>query len=121
MADAIAQFFTAWSMTDAQARTAAIAAAMAPGCTYADPRSGGVLTGHAAISDYVAAFSANAPGWTAKVVLSDETAHMVRATVAFAGPGPDGADMQQLGQYFATFTDNMITTMTGFVGTGTPQ
>ncbi|MEO0381345.1 MAG: hypothetical protein AAF252_13835, partial [Pseudomonadota bacterium] len=32
-----------------------------------NPRSGGDLTGSAAIADYVRQFSANAPGWTATV------------------------------------------------------
>ena len=42
-------------------------------------------------------FSANAPGWTAKVVKTDEVGGAVRATVAFGGMGPDGKEMVQHG------------------------
>ncbi|MCY4180302.1 MAG: hypothetical protein OXD48_08520, partial [Litoreibacter sp.] len=89
--------------------------------TYADPRSEGVLIGPAAIAGYVNMFSANAPGWTAKVVKTDETAGSLRATVAFGGMGPDGPEMVQHGQYFADFDGERITRMIGFVGTGAPE
>lgn len=114
-------FFSAWSMTDAEARAATLARSLADRATYADPRSEGVLRGLDAISAYVGMFSANAPGWTAEVVISDTIGDMTRATVAFGGMGPDGGQMVQHGQYFANVSDGKITAMTGFVGTGTPD
>ena len=45
-------------------------------------------------------FSANALGWSAKVVKIDSIADIIRATVAFSGLGPDNNQMIQLGQYF---------------------
>ena len=121
MPNAIEAFFSAWSMTDADERAAMIESAMKGSATYADPRSEGILEGVDAISNYVAAFSANAPGWTANVVKEDTTAAMVRATVAFGGMGPDGTQMEQLGQYFVVMEGDKITSMTGFVGTGAPD
>jgi len=63
-------------------------------------------------------FSANAPGWSAKVVNSSITAGVTRATVAFSGTGPDGHEMVQLGQYFVEMDEGLINRMVGFVGTG---
>ncbi len=121
MARLIETFFDAWGMTDDAARLTAIASVYAEGGQYADPRSQGVLDGPTAIAGYVNRFSANAPGWTAKVVKSDETTGLSRITVAFSGPGPDGAEMVQLGQYFVETDNDKITRMTGFVGTGAPE
>ena len=63
-------------------------------------------------------FSANAPGWSAKVLSSTTTAGVTRATVAFGGKGPDGNEMVQLGQYFVETEGELISRMVGFVGTG---
>ncbi|PTX57135.1 hypothetical protein C8N43_1801 [Litoreibacter ponti] len=117
MGTAIERFFDAWGMADDAARATAIAESFAKGGTYADPRSDGTLSGDA-IATYVNAFSANAPGWTAKVVKSDEIAGCIRCTVAFGGKGPDGSEMVQHGQYFAEMDAGHIAKMTGFVGTG---
>lgn len=117
MGNAIEQFFDAWGMDDGAERSAAITNCFADTGTYADPRSDGLLTGPSAITTYVDMFSANAPGWSARVVKSDETAGTIRCTVAFGGPGPDG-DMVQHGQYFAQMDEGQITRMVGFVGTG---
>ncbi len=121
MSDPITNFFHAWGEADADARSKAIEASFHDAGTYADPRAPEPITGTAALSDYVGMFSANAPGWTAKVVKSDTTAGLTRVTVAFGGKGPDGSDMVQHGQYFAETEDGKITRMTGFVGTGTPD
>ncbi|WP_425037658.1 nuclear transport factor 2 family protein [Primorskyibacter sp. S187A] len=121
MGDAITTFFDAWGMSDAASRNQAIAQALTPDCTYADPRSDGSLSGPDAIASYVAMFSDNAPGWTARVVKSDMTQTLARVTVAFGGPGPSGEEMVQLGQYFARITNEQIAEMTGFVGTGAPE
>ncbi len=121
MSTPIETFFSAWGMTDDAARADAIADAFASDGTYADPRSQGALSGAQAIAGYVNMFSANAPGWTAKVVNSDEIDGTHRATVAFGGLGPDGNEMVQHGQYFADLTDGKITRMVGFVGTGAPE
>lgn len=121
MSDLIETFFDAWGMDDDAARAKAVAAAFADSGTYADPRSPETLTGPAAIAEYVNMFSANAPGWTAKVVKTDTTGNAVRATVAFGGMGPDGSEMIQHGQYFTDLQDGKIMRMIGFVGTGAPE
>ena len=118
---AIETFFDAWGMSDDAERAKAIADSYADTGTYADPRSENVLTGPSAITDYVSMFSANAPGWTAKVVKSDTIAQHTRATVAFGGMGPDGNEMVQHGQYFVQTDGTKIISMVGFVGTGAPE
>ena len=85
-----------------------------------DPRSGARLDTVGAIAEYVSMFSASAPGWTAKVVKSDEVNGYIRAVVAFGGTGPDGNEMVQHGTYFAdTDNDGKLTLIAGFVGLGT--
>lgn len=121
MSELVETFFGAWGMDSDADRAAAIAGVYAENGSYADPRSPDMLTGAAAITAYVNMFSANAPGWTAKVVKSDEVAGMIRATIAFGGMGPDGTEMTQHGQYFTEITDGKITRMVGFVGTGAPE
>jgi len=121
MTDLIDSFFDSWGMADDAARAEAISSIYADQGSYADPRSSGVLTGPAAIAGYLNMFSANAPGWTAKVVKSDESAGLTRATVAFGGAGPDGQYMTQHGQYFVETDGGKITRMVGFVGTGAPE
>ena len=122
MSDALTTFFAAWSETDARKRSALIANALTADATYSDPRSGGRLTGHNAISDYVGMFSANAPGWTASVVSSDVVNGYARTIVAFGGTEPDGSDMVQHGSYFTDHDEaDKITMLAGFVGTGAPE
>ncbi|MCH2163220.1 MAG: nuclear transport factor 2 family protein [Marinovum sp.] len=118
MSDSITTFFDAWGMSDDAARAAAISTTFASEGTYTDPRSSGTLTGPEAITEYVTAFSANAPGWTAQVTKLDQTGPYARATVTFGGKGPDGSEMKQNGQYFAKLDGDTITEMVGFVGTG---
>jgi len=74
------------------------------------------LEGIDALSEYVGMFSANEPGWKAKVIGST-TAGMTRTTVEFSGMGPDGNEMVQLGQYFIETEGDRISRMVGFVGT----
>jgi hypothetical protein len=121
MRNSIETFFDAWGLPDPAQRAAAIEASVAETAVYADPRSEGVLTGPKAITQYVSMFSANAPGWTAQVVKSDEVAGMTRVTVAFGGRTPDGNQMVQHGQYFADISGGKIIRMVGFVGTGAPE
>ena len=121
MSNSIHRFFDAWGLEDAAARADAIADALSAQARYADPRSGGVLEGPDAIADYVGMFNANAPGWRAEVVKSDEISGVHRVTVAFGGKGPDGTEMVQHGQYFAELDDGRITRLIGFVGTGEPE
>lgn len=121
MSDPVARFFEAWAMTDAASRATAIGQVLSPQARYTDPRSDGTLEGPQAVTDYVAAFSANAPGWQATVVKSDQVGDLTRVTVAFGGPGPDGQTMTQHGQYFVAYDGEKIASMTGFVGTGTPE
>ena len=118
MTDHIASFFSAWSMDDATARAATIAAAMTPDATYADPRTPSVLDGPAAVSDYIGMFAEAAPGATVVVVKSGETQGSILATIAFRMAG----GMEQMGQYFVEVADDgRINRMVGFVGTGAPE
>ena len=121
MSDPIATFFDAWQITGDEERLEKITSAVAETIEYTDPGSTDTITGIKTLSDYVSQFSTNAPGWSAKVVRSDTTAKMVRATVAFTGKGPDGKERYQLGQYFVELEGELIARMVGFVGTGQPQ
>ena len=118
MADAISTFFDAWQLESAQERLELISRAVTADVRYDDPRTPKTVNGIDALNEYVGMFSANAPGWSAKVIGSDSTAGMTRATVAFGGMGPDGAKMVQLGQYFVETDGDLICRMVGFVGTG---
>ena len=119
MTEAIETFFVAWGETDAEKRAGMIAGAMGDGFTYADPRTPGPIHEIGALTDYVAMFSANAPGWQARAERIDTTAGHHRATVSFGGMGPDGQEMRQVGQYFAeTDETGRIVTLVGFVGLG---
>lgn len=121
MTSPIETFFDAWQLGEAEPRHARIAAAVTADVSYSDPRSPETLVGLDALSEYVGQFSANAPGWTARVVHTDSTAGMTRATVAFGGKGPDGRDMVQHGQYFVELDGDRIGRMVGFAGLGAPQ
>ncbi len=118
MTDALTTFFDAWGTAEPDARNAMIAQATSTDVTYSDPRSGARLAGQSAVAEYVGMFSANAPGWTAKVVSSDDVNGYIRAIVAFGGMGPDGSEMVQHGTYFCDVVDGKLTMMAGFVGTG---
>ncbi|MGB0847899.1 MAG: hypothetical protein ACPGSM_14305 [Thiolinea sp.] len=121
MSDPISTFFDAWQIEAADARLAKITSAVTADIQYDDPRTPQTVKGIEALSEYVGMFSANAPGWSAKVIGSDTTAGMTRATVAFGGKGPDGSDMVQLGQYFVETDGDLISRMVGFVGTGAQE
>lgn len=121
MSDAISTFFDAWALTDSEARRANIASSCSSDVQYTDPRSQGTLNGIDAVNEYVGMFSANAPGWSAKVIASDTTAEMTRATIAFGGMGPEGKEMVQHGQYFVEKHAEKIVRMVGFAGTGAPE
>lgn len=118
MIDSVGRFFDAWALTDATERASLIASAVGAKVYYTDPRTPSPITGPAALADYVGMFSANAPGWSAKVVKQDTCAGVIRATVAFGGPGPDGSTKVQHGQYFIETDGDLIVRMVGFVGTG---
>ena len=121
MADPITTFFDAWQLEDAGERLTKISSAVTANVQYDDPRTPQTMNGIDALAEYVGMFSANAPGWSAKVVGTDTTATMTRATVAFGGKGPDGNDMVQLGQYFVETEGDLISRMVGFVGTGNQE
>lgn len=119
MSDALTTFFDAWSITDAAARSAKVVTVCTPDITYSDPRSGGRLAGQDAVAEYVGMFSANAPGWTAKVISSDVVNGYARTIVAFGGMGPDGSEMMQHGTYFSdSDATGKLVMIAGFVGTG---
>lgn len=121
MSNPISTFFGAWQVESAEERLEIISSAVVDNIQYDDPRTTQTLNGVNAVSDYVGMFSANAPGWSAKVIGTDITAGMTRATVAFGGKGPDGNEMVQLGQYFVETEGELIARMVGFVGTGAQE
>ena len=118
MSDPTSTFFDAWQLESADARLEKITSAVTENIRYDDPRTPETINGIAALNDYVGMFSANAPGWSAKVIASDTTANMTRATVVFGGMGPDGNEMRQIGQYYVETDGDLISRMVGFVGTG---
>ena len=120
MTDKIDTFFSAWQLESQQERLETITNTVASSIVYVDPRTPKPITGISALCDYVGMFSANAPGSSAKVVVSDSIAGMTRATVAFSGKGPDGTEQTQLGQYFVEADGDLISRMVGFVGVGAP-
>ncbi|MET0009454.1 MAG: hypothetical protein ABW124_21890 [Candidatus Thiodiazotropha sp. 6PLUC9] len=118
MSECITNFFDAWQIEEDELRLAKITSATIENIRYDDPRTPETLDGIAALNNYVGMFSANAPGWSAKVVKSDTTANATRVTVVFSGMGPDGNEQVQLGQYFIEKEGEKISRMVGFVGTG---
>ena len=121
MNDSIDTFFDAWKLSDATERQEAIASSTTESVQYDDPQTPATVAGIDALTEYVGMFSANAPGWSAKVVKKNTTNGMTLATVAFSGPGPDGTEKVQYGQYFVEKEGNLISRMIGFVGTGVPE
>lgn len=120
MTDQIDTFFGAWHLESPEERLKVIISAVAPSIAYVDPRTPEPITSIADLSEYVGEFSANAPGWSAKVVVSDTIAGTTRATVAFSGSGPDGTEQTQLGQYFIESDGDLLSRIVGFVGIGAP-
>lgn len=118
MSDSVSIFFDAWQIESAEERLKSITGAVTADIQYDDPRTPQTINGIGALNEYVGMFTANAPGWSARVIGSDTTAGMTRVTVAFGGMGPDGNDMVQLGQYFVETDGDLISRMVGFVGTG---
>ena len=118
MSDPIATLFSAWEIESGEERLQKITSAVGEHIQYDDPRTTETIQGISALNEYVGAFSANAPGWSATVVASDTIAGMTRVTVAFGGAGPDGSQVTQLGQYFVESDGDLICRMVGFVGTG---
>ena len=120
MTDLIDAFFGAWQLESAEERFERISSVVASTIVYVDPRTPEPITDVNALCDYVGMFSANAPGWSAKVVASDTVGRVTRVTVAFSGKGPEGVEQTQLGQYFIESDGESISRMTGFVGIGAP-
>ncbi|WCN09175.1 hypothetical protein [Marinomonas mediterranea] len=118
MSDSISTFFDAWQIEDANDRLDQITRAVTVGILYDDPRTPNTVTGIDALSHYVGMFSANAPGWSAKVVSKDTIGNVTRANIAFSGLDPDGVEKIQIGQYFVEKEGDLISRMVGFVGTG---
>ena len=120
MTDQLDTFFGAWQLESREEQLERITNTVAPSFVYVDPRTPKPITSISALSEYVGMFSANAPGWSAKVVASDTIAGITRATGAFSGKGPDGTEQTQLGQYFVESDGDLISRMVGFVGIGAP-
>jgi hypothetical protein len=121
MADPISTFFDAWRIESSDERLGQIVSAVIDGVEYDDPRTPQTVKGINALNDYVGMFAANAPGWSARVIGTDTTAGVTRATVAFGGKGPDGNEVTQIGQYFVETEGKLISRMVGFVGTGSVE
>ena len=95
---------------------------MASEFSYADPRAPEPITDLDGLVGYVGMFSANAPGWQAAVIKTDTTGAHARVAVRFGGPGPDGTEVVQHGQYFVRLSDaGLIELIIGFVGFGEPE
>ena len=118
MSDSITTFFEAWQIEEADIRVAKINSSVTENVRYDDPRTPESLNGISALNNYIGMFSANAPGWSAKVIKSDTVGGVIRVTVAFGGVGPDGSEQIQLGQYYVEKNGDLISRMVGFVGTG---
>lgn len=118
MSDAVSTFFDAWSETDADARSSAIASAMSDNFIYSDPRSDGRLSTLETLTDYVGNFTNSAGGMQAGVIKLDTHNGYARALVGF---GMNGEWMQH-GTYFAELdASGKIALLSGFVGTGAPE
>lgn len=118
MSDSITTFFDAWQIEETETRLAKLNSSVTETIQYNDPRTSETVNGIAALNNYVGMFSANAPGWSAKVIKTDTIADVVRVTVAFGGMGPDGSEQVQLGQYFVEKDGDLVSRMVGFVGIG---
>lgn len=105
-------------MQDAEARFSKLSSVVTENVKYHDPRTQGTVNGIQGLSDYLGMFSASAPGWKAEVKKHDEIGHMSRVTVCFSGPGPDGSNQKQFGQYFVEREGELLSRLFGFVGTG---
>ena len=121
MIDQIDAFFGAWQLETHEERLKIITDTVASNIVYVDPRTPEPISGIGALGEYVGMFAGNAPGWIAKVVVTDTIAGMTRATVAFSGKGPDGKEQTQLGQYFVESDGELISRLVGFVGIGAPD
>lgn len=121
MQNSITRFFDAWQLNAKDARLEKIAHSVTDNIQYDDPRTPQTIHGIEALNDYVGMFSANAPGWSAKVLSTDTVNHMTRATVTFSGAGPDGVKKTQYGQYFIEFDGERISRMVGFAGSGAQE
>ena len=118
MSDCITTFFDAWQIEEAEVRLAKLNSSVTETIQYDDPRTPETVSGIATLNNYLGMFSANAPGWSAKVIKTDTVAGVTRVTVAFGGMGPDGTEQVQLGQYFVEKEGDLVFRMVGFVGTG---
>ena len=90
MADSIESFFSAWGASE-DARDGLITSAVASDVVYTDPR--GTVEGPAALCEYVAQFTANAPGAAAEVAERSE-GEETDVRVRFFGEG-----WEQFGRY----------------------
>ncbi|MUH73216.1 hypothetical protein [Psychrosphaera haliotis] len=118
MSDCIKTFFKAWQIEDEKLRFSTINSSVVEAVKYDDPRTPETINGIESLNNYVGMFSAHAPGWAAKVIKADSIAGVTRVTVAFSGPGPEGTEQTQLGQYFVEQDGDLICRMVGFVGIG---
>ena len=85
MTQSLTDFFTAWTLTAEDGRDAQIASALAPACSYIDPRTEAELSGVEAITAYVAQFLPMCPPGASVAVADpvDEKLGTARCTVHF--------------------------------------
>lgn len=117
MSQALADFFSAWTLTEAEGRDAQVASALGDTIYYADPRTEAPITDLAALQAYVAQFLPMCPpGAQVSVAEPVDTRNgHARATVHFVM----SPEMKQTGQYFADLDESgKILRLVGFVGKG---
>ncbi len=116
-AQALTDFFAAWTITEDEGRDDKIASVFGDSVYYADPRTEVPLTEIAALCGYVGQFLPMCPPG-ARVEVAEpvdiKNGH-ARATVRFIMSD----EMQQTGQYFADLdAAGKITRLVGFAGKG---
>ena len=118
MADALHIFFAAWGEADPDARLEAVIGTLSTGFVYCDPRTPGRITTEDELLDYIAAFTADAPGWWAKAERVDHHHGFWRVLVAFG----EGDETKMRGTYFAELDDlGRIELLAGFRGDGAAE
>lgn len=98
-----------WSL-DADARPAELAACLADDATYCDPN--GLLSGRAALSDYMGQFQANVPG--GRFHIRSILHHHDRSLADWSLLGADGSVLQRGTSFGALAEDGRLRAISGF-------
>ena len=100
-----------WTLPDASARHAELAACLAEDATYCDPN--GLIEGRAALSEYMAEFQQSVPSG-AKFRLHALFHYNDRTLAQWALHGPDGCALQSGTSFGALSSDGRLRAITGF-------